>query len=245
MIEKIPHFGARKTVNAMENKDYIRRRKWLAGISVAVVTLLSVLATVFVGGWLKNLGSGEDFQAYIRSFGPAGWLVLLGLQILQVFIALIPGEVLETGAGYAFGPLWGTLICYVGLVIASTLVFLLTRRFGVKLVEVFVSREKINDLKFLREERKRNLLVFALFFIPGTPKDLLTYFVGLTDMKLGTFLLISLVGRLPSVLSSTVGGHLLGDENYMGAIWLYAITGAVSLAGLLTYNAIIKRKQEK
>ena len=88
-------------------------------------------------------------------------------------------------------------------------------------------------------------LVFALFFIPGTPKDLLTYFVGLTDMKLGTFLLISLVGRLPSVLSSTVGGHLLGDENYMGAIWLYAITGAVSLAGLLTYNAIIKRKQEK
>ena len=76
----------------MENKDYIRRRKWLAGISVAVVTLLSVLATVFVGGWLKNLGSGEDFQAYIRSFGPAGWLVLLGLQILQVFFALQNGR---------------------------------------------------------------------------------------------------------------------------------------------------------
>ena len=53
------------------------------------------------------------------------------------------------------------------------------------------------------------VLTFVLMTIPGTPKDLLTYFVGLTDMKLGTFLLISLVGRLPSVLSSTVGGHLL------------------------------------
>ena len=228
----------------MENQTYERRRKWLSGISLAVVAVIAILATVFIGRWLGSF-SDDSFRDYIRSFGPAGWLVLLGLQFLQVFVALIPGELLETGAGYAFGPVWGTLICYAGVAMASALVFLLTRRFGVKLVEVFVSREKINDLKFLREERKRNLLVFALFFIPGTPKDLLTYFVGLTDMKLGTFLLISLVGRLPSVLSSTVGGHLLGDENYMGAIWLYAITGAVSLASLLTYNAIIKRKQEK
>ena len=227
----------------MENKEYIRRKRWLAGISLAVLAVLAVLATVFVGGWMKNIGSGENFRDYIQSFGPVGWLVLLGLQIMQVFIAMFPGEVLETGAGYAFGPLWGTVICYMGLAIATTLAFLLTRRFGVKLVEVFVSREKINDLKFLREERQRNLLVFALFFIPGTPKDMMTYLVALTNMKLGTFLIISMVARLPSLLSSTVGGHLLGDGNYMGAVWLYGITGVVSLVGMLIYNAIVKRKQ--
>ena len=113
-----------------------------------------------------------------------------------------------------------------------------------KLVEVFISREKINQLSFLRTERKRNTLVFVLFLIPGTPKDLLTYFVGLTDMKLGSFLLISLVARLPSVLSSTAGGHLLGEGNLVGALWLYGITGLVSVAGLLIYNAILRRKQK-
>ena len=228
----------------MENHTYERRRKWLSGISLAVVAVIAVLATVFIGRWLASF-SDESFRDYIRSFGPAGWLVLLGLQFLQVFIALIPGELLETGAGYAFGPLWGTVICYVGVALAAALVVLLTRRFGVKLVEVFISREKINQLSFLRTERKRNTLVFLLFLIPGTPKDLLTYFVGLTDMKLGTFLLISLIARLPSVLSSTAGGHLLGEGNYVGAVWLYGITGVVSIIGLVVYNAVMRKKQEK
>lgn len=228
----------------MENKEYTRRRKWLSGISLAVVGILAVLATLFIGNWFRSF-QGEDFRDYIQSFGAAGWLVLLGLQILQVFVALIPGEVLETGAGYAFGPLWGTVICYVGLAVASALVFGLTRRFGVKLVEVFISREKINELSFLREERKRNLLVFVLFLIPGTPKDLLIYFVGLTNMKLGSFLILSLIARFPSVVSSTVGGTLLAENNYIGALWLYGITGAVSVTGLLIYNAVLKRKQNK
>ena len=227
----------------MENQTYERRRKWLSGISLAVVAVLAILATVLIGRWLGSF-SDDSFRDYIRSFGPAGWLVLLGLQFLQVFIALIPGELLETGAGYAFGPIWGTVLCYVGVALASTAVFLLTRRFGVKLVEVFISREKINQLSFLRTERKRNTLVFVLFLIPGTPKDLLTYFVGLTDMKLGSFLLISLIARLPSVLSSTAGGHLLGEGNLVGALWLYGITGLVSVAGLLIYNAILRRKQK-
>ena len=227
----------------MENQTYERRRKWLSGISLAVVAVIAILATVFIGRWLGSF-SDDSFRDYIRSFGPAGWLVLLGLQFLQVFVALIPGELLETGAGYAFGPVWGTLICYAGVAMASALVFFLTRRFGVKLVEVFISREKINQLSFLRTERKRNTLVFLLFLIPGTPKDLLTYFVGLTDMKLGSFLLISLIARLPSVLSSTAGGHLLGEGNYVGALWLYGITGAVSIVGLLIYNAIMRKKQK-
>ena len=222
---------------------YLRRKKWLTGISVAVVSLLAIGVTAVLWRWLAGF-SNEDFREYIRSFGAAGWLVLLGLQFLQVFIALIPGELLETGAGFVLGPLWGTVICYAGVALASTAVFLLTRRFGVKLVEVFMDREKIGQLRFLREEKKRDLLVFVLFLIPGTPKDLLTYFVGLTDMKLGSFLIISLIARLPSVLSSTVGGHLLGEGNWVAAIWLYAVTAAVSLAGLLVYNAILRRRNK-
>lgn len=229
----------------MEKTDerYIRRRKWLAGISIAVVTILAGLLTAFVWRWLDSF-SQEDFRAYIRSFGPLGWLVLLGLQVLQVFIALIPGELVESAAGFAFGPVMGTVICYAGLVIGSSLVFLLTRKFGIRLVEVFISRESINQLRFINTETKRNRLVFLLFFIPGTPKDLLTYFVGLTDMKPGTFFAISLIARIPSVLSSTFGGHLLGEGDYWGAVLLYGITALISLAGMLLYRRMVRRKNK-
>lgn len=230
----------------MKEKElrYERKRKVLAGISLGVVLVLATLVTLFLWNWLSSF-SQEGFRDYIRSFGAWGWLVLLGLQFLQVFVALIPGELLETAAGYAFGPLVGTVLCYLGVAAASALVFALTRRFGVRLVEVFISREKINELRFLKTERRRDALVFLLFFIPGTPKDLLTYFIGLTDMKLGSFLTISLIARLPSVLSSTIGGHMLGEENYTAAIILYAVTGGLSLAGMVIYKSILKRREQK
>lgn len=222
--------------------QYERRRKWLAGISMAVVVILAVLLTLFVWNWLRSF-SQDDFRDYIRSFGALGPLVLLSLQFLQVFIALIPGELLETAAGYAFGPWMGTAICYVGVGLASALIFCLTRRYGIRLVEVFISRERINELRFLNTERKRNNLIFILYFIPGTPKDLLTYFVGLTDIKLSHFLVLSMIARIPSVVSSTFGGHLLGEERYIGAVILYGITGLVSLLGLMGYNRYLKKKR--
>lgn len=221
---------------------YQRRRRWLAGISLVIVALLAGLATWFAWRWLDSF-SEEQFRAYIRSFGAWGWAVMLGLQVLQVFVALIPGELLESAAGYAFGPVGGTLICYLGVAAGSAVIFWLTRRFGVRLVEVFISREKINELRFLKTDRRRNTLIFWIFFLPGTPKDLLTYFVGLTDIRFSTFMALSLVARIPSVLSSTVGGHLLGEGRYVGAIWLYGITALVSLAGVLVYNAVIRRRR--
>ncbi len=228
----------------IENQNYDRRRKWLAGISLGTVLLLAALITLFVWQWLASF-SQEAFRDYIQSFGMLSWAVLLLLQILQVFVALIPGELVESAAGYAFGPLTGTLLCYAGVAIASCLVFALTRRFGVKMVEIFISREKINQLSFINTDRKRNLFVFLVFFIPGTPKDLLTYFVGLTDIKFSIFLIISLIARIPSVVSSTFGGHLLGEGQYWSAVILYGITGIVSLGGLAIYNAIVRRRQNK
>lgn len=223
--------------------QYERRRKILAGISLAVVVLLVVFVTLFVSHWLSSF-SREDFRDYVRSFGALAPAVMLGLQILQVFIALIPGELVESAAGFILGPWLGTLVCYLGIALASALILTLTRRYGVKLVEVFISREKINELRFLSTEQKRNALIFLLFFIPGTPKDLLTYFVGLTDIKLGTFLLLSMVARIPSVLTSTFGGHLLGEARYLGAVILYGVTGLLSLLGMAGYHRYLKKKQD-
>ncbi len=220
---------------------YIKKRKIISIISIVIFLIIAVSLTVFIWKWLSSF-SQEGFRSYIRSFGAWGWFVLLGLQVLQVFVALIPGEVLESAAGYAFGAVMGTFICYVGVVIGSAAIFFLTRKFGMKLVEVFVSTRKINELRFINTESKRNALIFLIYFIPGTPKDLITYFVGLTDIKFTAFLVISLVARFPSVITSTFGGHLLGEGRYLGAILLYSVTGVVSLCGLLIYNRILRKR---
>ena len=77
--------------------------------------------------------------------------------------------------------------------------------------------------------------------IPRTPKDLLCYFAGLTDMKFPVFLLICSLGRLPSLVTSTIGGDALGTQSYLFAAIVFAVTLLISGAGLLCYRWICKR----
>ena len=119
----------------------------------------------------------ERFRDWVDSHGVGGQFILIGMQVLQVVVALIPGEVIEVGAGYAFGAVEGTSLCLSGVALGSTIIFLLTRLFGVRMVEAFISREKLYAFSFMKDEKKLNRLIFLVFFIPGTPKDLLTYCV--------------------------------------------------------------------
>lgn len=220
------------------------RQKIYSAVSVAVLLLFTAFITYLVYLRFKEFGdTPEHFGDFIASFGWRGRFVAVGIQVLQIVIALIPGEAVEIGLGYAFGGFEGTVICYVGVIIASSLIFLLTKKFGLKIVEMFVSTDKLNSIKWLRDEKKLNYTVFILYLIPGTPKDLLTYFVGMTKIRLSEFLLISSIARLPSVVSSTVGGALAGNGNYLSAVIVFAVTAAISICGLIIYNIIINKKR--
>lgn len=209
-----------------------------------------IVALIFIGavGYLVGkpmvefVREPERFRAWVDSSGFVSRVIFVGMVVFQLIIALIPGEPLEMGAGYAFGAVEGTILCIIGCVIGSALVFLFVRRFGVKLVEVFFPREKIRSLRFLQDSRRLNLLTFIVFFIPGTPKDLLSYFIGLTDMKLGTWLCITAVARIPSIVTSTVTGDALGLKDYQFALIAFGVTLALSLAGILVYRRLSARR---
>lgn len=226
------------------NDAFLKKKRIYTIISAVIALIVMIFLTVVIWKWLASF-SDDGFREYIRSYGAAGWLVLLVIQILQVVVAFIPGEIVESASGYIFGPFLGTVLCYVGIFISSSAVFFIVKKFGMAAVEIFGSRDKINELKFLNTEKKRDTVIFLCFFIPGTPKDLLTYFVPLTDISFLKFMVISLVARIPSVVSSTFGGHLLGEGQIVGAVIVYGITGALSIIGILFYNKIVSKKQSK
>ena len=209
-----------------------------------IVALIFIAAVGYLVGkpMIEFVREPESFRAWVDSSGFVSRVIFVGMVVFQLIIALIPGEPLEMGAGYAFGAWEGTILCIIGCVIGSALVFLFVRRFGVKLVEVFFPREKIRSLRFLQDSRRLNLLTFIVFFIPGTPKDLLSYFIGLTDMKLGTWLLITAVARIPSIVTSTVTGDALGLKDYQFALIAFGVTLALSLAGILVYRRLSARR---
>ena len=223
-----------------------KHKKWIAAGSMLVFFLFVAAIFWFVGKPLiRFLSEPEQFRLWVDDHGFIGQLAFVGMVVLQIFIAIIPGEPLEIGAGYAFGIWEGTLLCILGSVIGSALVFLFVRKCGIKAVEVFFSRERINSLRFLRDAKRLNLLVFIVFFIPGTPKDILSYCVGLTNMKLSTWLLISGFARIPSIITSTIGGDALGLGQHRFAILVFVITIVISLIGLLIYRRILEARKKE
>lgn len=225
---------------------YQRRRKCFGILSLLIFAIVLILLTVFFTKILAPyLGSTEELRSFLNGFGWKGYLILIGLQCLQVVIAFIPGEIIELGAGYAYGAVRGTLLCLAGVAVSSALIFLLVKKVGITLVETFMPREKIQQLRFINSESKLKRAVFFLFLIPGTPKDLLTYFVGLTDLKTSEFLIISLIARIPSIISSAICGQMLGNKNFLNAGMVYAVTGALSILGYILYNHIIKKRQDQ
>ncbi len=229
-----------------EERAYRKKRRIVSILSFIVLIAFFLVITFTLGKPLLEFSSHpEQFRQWIDQQGFWGRFLLVGMIILQVVVAVIPGEVIEIGAGYAFGAWEGTFLVLLGAAIGSAFIFLLTKKLGIKMVEAFVPREKINELRFINTEKKRNLFVFISFFIPGTPKDLLTYFMGLTSMKLPSFLLISSFARIPSVITSTIGGHALGLQDYTFAVIVFVITIVISGIGLLLYNYLVRRKNKQ
>ena len=221
-----------------------KQKRWIAGTGIFLFLLLSVLICIFAGKPLiQFVQEPERFRAWVDEQGVMAPIAFLGMLVLQIVVAVIPGEPLEIAAGYAFGALEGTLLCLFGAFLGRGAGFLLVRKLGARAVDVFFPLDKLNELKFLQNKRRLTLWVFFLFFLPGTPKDVLCYVVGLTDLPLRSWLIISAIAPLPSIVTSTIGGDALGMGDYGFAILVFAVTIAISGLGLLAYHLICRTKE--
>lgn len=223
-----------------------RQKKCVSGLALVIFLVFCAGAGWFIGVPMVRLArEPEQFREWVDTFGIGSRLIYVGMVTLQVVVALIPGEPLELAGGYAFGAMEGTLWAMVGILIGSALVFGLVRRFGVKLVEVFFSRRQIREMAFLKDPKRTKVIAFILMLIPGTPKDFLSYFAGLTKLTLRQWLVIVAVARIPSLITSTISGGAAGSENYGLAAVMLVITLVISAIGGIYYAHICKQQKEE
>ncbi|MFA9463078.1 MAG: VTT domain-containing protein [Velocimicrobium sp.] len=180
-----------------------------------------------------------QIQRWVNKMGIVGMFALLGGQVLQIIIAFIPGEPVEMLSGALYGAVGGLTICLAGCIMASTIIFTLTKKFGKRLLYLLFSEDKIQTWRWLHESQKNDMVIFILFFIPGTPKDMLTYIVGMTEMSTGKFIGISMLARIPSVLSSTMIGATMRQGEWKMSLIVFFITGIVGVFGIGFKNKII------
>lgn len=222
-----------------------KQKKWVFAAAFVVFVVFCALTGWLVGVPMVEFANDpERFREWVDASGIWGRVLFVGMVVLQVVVAFIPGEPVELAAGYAFGFWEGSALTMAGFLLGSWLVFALVRKFGVKLVEVFFHNNKIAELRFLQNPRKAKIIAFLLMLIPGTPKDFLSYFAGLTPLTLSQWLRIVALARIPSLVTSSLTGAAAGEENYLLSGVMLAVTLIISISGILYYRHICKQENK-
>lgn len=224
------------------NKE--NRHKLICLLPIIISIIFCSLVVIFYGKPILHfLKDTEALEAVLNEHAIVGRLGFIVIRVLQTTIKLVPGEAVELAAGYAFGTWEGLLLCMIGSVIGSAIILLFVKIFGIKAVEVFVPISKIQELKFLQNNKRLNIILLIFFFIPGTPKDSIVYLVGLTKVNPWSFLLISNLARIPSIITSTICGSALGERQFLFAAVIYIATVLLGAAGALIYRKICKKEE--
>ena len=212
---------------------------------VGLIAFFAIMVLIVVLLWpyfhdLFEPGGIDRIINDVRAAGPVGFLILLGLQFLQIVVAFIPGEVVQIAAGLLYGPWIGALVILVGCVISSAFIFALVHKLGAPFVQCMVPTHYLNKFRKFELTGKLNIVVFILFLIPGLPKDVFTYLVPLTDMRMRTFLLLANVGRIPGIVVSTYAADGLADGRLVESVIIFAVAAVIAVLGIVFRERIMK-----
>ena len=216
-------------------------------ILILLIAIFTAI-TIYMLPIMKNLSTPEGRMAFkdsIQNTGFKGMLTLFALQFAQTFLFILPGEPIEILAGMCYGGFGGAIFLIISSTLITMLIFFLVQRFGTRFVYSFCDEEKIQKIqnsKLFQNPKKIEIVMFILFFIPGTPKDLLVYIAGLLPIKFHRFVIISTLARIPSIISSTYAGQNILNGKYKNAALVYAIIILVAFLIIFIFNKFDKDK---
>ena len=226
----------RESIDEVPEID-VRRRALRRRVLIGLVTAASITALLcweYLPGLLAWLADARAVRAFVSDHAFVSRLAMLGINIVQVLLAFLPGEPVELASGYAFGFWEGTALCLVASGLATSAIYWATRRWGWKLVGLFFDRSLFDRFSWLKSAKRLEPIMLIVFLIPGTPKDFLTYFAGLTNMRFLPVVLIATFGRIPSIVTSTITASAVGSGNWpLVACTLVASAFLLAVGGLM------------
>lgn len=182
----------------------------------------------------------QRLASFLDSIGPAAIPVLLFLQALQIVIAVLPGGIVEVVSGMLYGAFWGSVISVAGIFAGTIIAFFLANKLGRPFIRRIVSPAAFERYYRLCNDRRFEAFVLFLFFLPGIPKDILIYAIGIGSRSLSLGMKASLI-RIPSIFVSVYAGSLFGQGNFAGSAALYLSFFAVGAIGFALNQLLLRR----
>lgn len=196
-----------------------------------------------ISGFWDSISTEQGIKKFIEEKGFFSSLVFFVIQVLQVVAIPIPGAITVTVGNLLFGPWWGSLISFLGIVAGSVLAFVIGRKFGYKLVVWIVGEDKLEKaMNFIKGKDK---VIFAMIFLlPFFPDDILCFVAGLTPMSLTYFVCMAMITRIITISAQSLFTSFVKYLLYTGTVVGYILLGLMG-ASLLAIFIITVKYAEK
>lgn len=223
--------------------SHAKAKRVLFFVFVLFLAVLFIAFYLTLGKMISSFIEDQSaFKQWLDGFGTASIFIFLALRIIQTVTKVIPGSALEIAAGFIFGIWWGFVWCMLGSFLGSIIILWIGKKYGVKIVGLFVDPQKLHVAK--ENRKKRDFAFFIMYMIPIAPKDVFTWVASVTDDKFGSFLLTTMLARIPSVLISTWCGATIMAGDYTLTLILVGALLFVTVGAIVFYK-IKNRKNSK
>jgi len=170
-------------------------------------------------GFFEIIRDEQSFEDFLEKSGKWMAVLFVILQFLQVVILPIPSTVTVVAGAALFGPLVGSLLSLLGIVLGSLVAFLIGRYAGYRVVAWLVGKETLD--KWLKKiEGKDKLLLSAMFILPVFPDDVLCFVAGISSMSLPLFLCVIVLSRIAAIFTTSYSVTIIPFDTWWGLlIW--------------------------
>jgi uncharacterized membrane protein YdjX (TVP38/TMEM64 family) len=212
------------------------------------LAVAAVLVAAGVAVFLLPPGTVQGALEALRAPGLPGALLLLGAYVLGG-VLFLPAPPIHLLAGFAFGPVWGSLLATAGASAGACAAFALGRWLFPGASARLQARFPLVAGTDAALATNGFRIVLLLRLAPFAPFAVLNYVLGATKVRLRDFALASLVGSVPGLLLDVYVGSLAGSASDLAAAGglrgdgvLAIVVGAVVTGGVMVAIARLLRR---
>lgn len=233
----------------MEEQPIINKNKYriirivISAIALALVLGLMIYFTIKLFPLAQAIQDDEEYRnevvSEIRSYGALSFWLIVGLQVLQTVLAIIPAFPIVMLAGILFSPFEAVLTCIIGQTIGGIIVYWLVKLLGVKFIALFINPDKISESRLLKNTGRCEVIMAGYLMIPAIPKDIVSFVAPFTKIKFWHFVIIDFVFRIPMTVVTVIMGSALFTGDYTLAIVLGSISTVLALLEIIFNRKIV------
>ena len=216
-------------IGALVIAFYVLNKQAIHRLIICVLVFLDICGIVFfticATGIITKINSIQALRDYIAEFGNMAVFLFILFCFLQVIVLPVPGSVAVAAGVALFGPLRCAIYSFIGIVSGSIVAFAIGRWVGYKAVKWIVGKDTLD--KWLEKLKGKDYLILSvMFLLPMFPDDVLCFIAGLSSMSWPYFLIMIVITRLISVLTTSYSFGLIPFNTWWG-ILLWAIIAVV------------------